>query len=300
VNITKEKSKTDAKVEFSEKMETPTLENNPSKPLHELLGKDLSRPVIECKGLLKSYKLKGQGDREVLVLRRVDLCRGTEFYPVLKGEFVMIRGESGCGKTTFLNCISTIDKPTHGSVNLFGEKVDFTKDDAMTKLRLEKIGFVFQTFNLLPALSAYENVELPMIMAGNLTKKQMRTRAKQLLQSVGLEDRMGHLPSELSGGEQQRVTIARALANDPELVILDEPTGDLDTRTTIDIMNLLLEINQKKRVTMLMVTHNASLECYADRVLFFADGQIEKQAINARQTRLHKERHLKYLDASTQ
>jgi len=156
----------------------------------------------------------------------------------------------------------------------------------LANLRLQKIGFVFQTFNLLATMSAFENVELPMTILGKLNNKQRKERALELLRLVGLQDRVGHLPSELSGGEQQRVTIARALANEPDLLLLDEPTGDLDTRNTVEIMDLLMDINLQRKTTCVMVTHNPDVECYADRILYLSDGKFEKQAINSKQNRL--------------
>lgn len=270
----------------------------PSTLVHQLIEKKLGDPVVEVRGLCKSYELQ---DRDsVQVLRQVSLTWNSEIYPVLEGEFVMIRGASGCGKTTFLNCIAAIDTPTAGSVQLFGKKLEYSStaaaDDRLSQLRLEHIGFVFQTYNLLPALSAFENVELPMVLIDERTAKERTALAKSLLKMVGLEDRVGHLPSELSGGEQQRVTIARAMANNPELLVLDEPTGDLDTKNTISVMNLLLSINREERKTMIMVTHNECLGCYADRVLFFEDGMIKGQAINVRQSKLDEKRYLAYLN----
>jgi putative ABC transport system ATP-binding protein len=172
----------------------------------------------------------------------------------------MIRGPSGGGKTTFLNIVGTIDQPTSGVVNLFGKPVPFgpRSDGQLADLRLRSIGFIFQTYNLLGTLSAFENVELPMTMLGALSQSARAARARELLASVGLEDRMGHLPSELSGGEQQRVTIARALANNPELLLLDEPTGDLDVARTVEIMDLLLDLNQRQGKTLIMVSPAAA------------------------------------------
>jgi len=208
----------------------------------------------------------------------------------------MIRGPSGGGKTTFLNILGTIDRASSGSVELLGKVVnDKSGDGYLARLRLEKIGFVFQTFNLLATMSAYENVMLPMTILNKLSSKAMKQRAKELLTLVGLQDRMDHLPSELSGGEQQRVTIARALANEPQILLLDEPTGDLDTRNTIDIMDLLLKINQEKKTTCIMVTHNPDIECYADRILYVADGKFVKQALNVVQTPLVYEQYMRHL-----
>jgi putative ABC transport system ATP-binding protein len=258
--------------------------------------KRLGDPIIEAFGLHKSYKLAG--GEEVPALREINLNATTEFVAIRRGEFVMIRGPSGGGKTTLLNIFGTIDTPNKGKLRLFGELLDFAKtsDSKLADLRLRKIGFVFQTFNLLATLSAYENVELPMSILGKLSAKERDARVKKLLRAVGLEDRMTHLPSELSGGEQQRVTIARALVNEPEILLLDEPTGDLDTRNTVSVMDLLLKINQTQGMTCVMVTHNPDLECYADRILYVADGHFVSQAVNTRQTRLHYDSYVKYLN----
>lgn len=209
----------------------------------------------------------------------------------------MIRGPSGGGKTTLLNLIGTLDHPTGGKIELTGETIDATSSDAfLADLRLRKIGFVFQTFNLISTMSAFENVELPMTMLSEKSALQCKRRAQKLLTLVGLRDRLEHLPSELSGGEQQRVTIARALANDPEILLLDEPTGDLDTKNTIEIMDLILSINRERRTTCLMVTHNPDLECYADRILYVKDGRFHKQATNKEQTKLDFESYLAYIN----
>jgi len=231
-------------------------------------GKELGPPLIELDAVSKMYKLPGR-DEEVAALQSITMKTSHEIYPILRGEFVVLRGPSGGGKTTLLNLIGCIDSPTAGTLRLFGTDIaPNAKDSFLASLRLAKIGFVFQTFNLLATMSAFENVELPMTLLGKLNKKERQARAAHLLTLVGLRDRMQHLPSELSGGEQQRVTIARALANEPEVLLLDEPTGDLDSRNTIDIMDLLLDINQRQQVTLLMVTHNPDVECYGDRVLY--------------------------------
>ncbi|CAD2218548.1 ABC transporter [Angomonas deanei] len=165
----------------------------------------------------------------------------------------------------------------------------------MANIRLSKIGFVFQTFNLLSSMTAVENVELPMTLQGKLSSKERRERAKGLLQLVGLHNRANHLPSELSGGEQQRVTIARSLANNPSLLLLDEPTGDLDTQNTIDVMDLLIQLNRLTQCTLNMVTHNPDLECYADRILYVSDGRFARQVINVEPQGLDYDRYNEYL-----
>eukprot|EP00834_Sanchytrium_tribonematis_P001051 NODE_22_length_42145_cov_1.310612.p25 type:complete len:207 gc:universal NODE_22_length_42145_cov_1.310612:30415-31035(+) len=192
----------------------------------KLLGEE----VITIRHLSKSFG-------NVQALRDIHLNIDSEFTPIKAGEFVILRGPSGGGKTTLLNLIGTLDNPTSGEIQLLGENIDKGTSDAfLANVRLRKMGFVFQAYNLLPHLSAFENVELPMLMA-NMGVKQRREKALKLLKMVGLQDRISHLPSELSGGEQQRVTIARSLANNPALLLLDEPTGDLDSRNVL-VLNL--------------------------------------------------------------
>jgi len=251
--------------------------------------------VVELEGISKAYELAGR-EEKVWALRNMTLSEQSAAGPVKRGEFVMIRGPSGGGKTTLLNLIGTIDSPTGGTLRLLDEVIDTNVSDArLSQIRLSKIGFVFQTFNLLASASALENVELPMTMLGERSASEVTARAEELLKMVGLQDRMNHLPCELSGGEQQRVTIARSLANEPQLILLDEPTGDLDSQNTVEVMNLLLRLNQEQRVTMIMVSHNPDLECYADRVLYVADGKFVKQAINEQQIELTVEGYAEYL-----
>lgn len=216
----------------------------------------------------------------------------------------MIRGPSGGGKTTMLNLIGTIDSPSDGELYIMNQRIDGdSKDEFLSQLRLKHIGFVFQTFNLLATMSALENVELPMILLGKHSEKERRKRAIALLKRVGLGDRLDHLPSELSGGEQQRVAIARALANEPDILLLDEPTGDLDSRATVQVMDLILNINrvgprgdgEDHATTCVMVTHNPELECYADRILYVQDGVFVKQAINEVQTAIKEDEYTKFL-----
>lgn len=266
---------------------------------------DSAPPIIEVIKLKKEYELAGSDKEKVVALKEINISmkNGCEIKPIREGEFLMLRGPSGCGKTTLLNIIGTIDRLTEGQIFLKGIEInDKSKDDYLSKLRLEKIGFVFQTFNLLAALTVKENVELPMQILGKLNESQIKKRRNQLLKSVGLQERMNHLPSELSGGEQQRVAIARALANHPEILLLDEPTGDLDTRNSIEVMNLLLQFNNvgyekdnRKPVTMIMATHNPDIEIYADRILYIKDGQIQKQVFNTKQWPLDHDMYLEYL-----
>ncbi|KND02528.1 uncharacterized protein SPPG_02987 [Spizellomyces punctatus DAOM BR117] len=259
------------------------------------IHKELGEPVITIRHLSKTYNIPGT-DESVKALHDIHLAPDSEFYPIRRGEFVILRGPSGGGKTTLLNILGTIDTATSGTVELLGEEISEISSDAyLSGLRLRRIGFVFQTFNLLGTMSAFENVELPMTIQGKLGHRQRQERALMLLETVGLQDRIAHLPSELSGGEQQRVTIARALSNDPDILLLDEPTGDLDTANTIDIMNLLLRINREKKTTCVMVTHNPDVECYADRLLYLEDGRFVKQAVNKVQTPLILEEYQEYL-----
>lgn len=261
------------------------------------IQKELGEVVIEVSHISKYYEIPGRED-SVRALEDINLSRDSEFYPVRRGEFVMLRGPSGGGKTSLLNILGTIDSCSSGSVSLLGTIInESSSDDYLADVRLEKIGFVFQTFNLLATMSAFENVELPMIILGKLSPSERKKRAKMLLKMVGLRDRMNHLPSELSGGEQQRVTIARALANEPEIILLDEPTGDLDTKNTIEIMDLLLSINLETKSTCVMVTHNPDIECYADRILYVSDGRFVRQALNYVQSRLIYDDYVKYLNS---
>jgi len=223
--------------------------------------------VISMKNVHKTYLLGIEG---VPALRGVSVT-------IKKGEFICVFGTSGGGKTTLLNIMGTIDKPTKGDLKICGTRISHnTKDIELSTIRLQKVGFVFQTFNLLSSLTALENVEMPMILSGTLSQTERRQRAKELLDMVGMTPRLNHIPSQLSGGEQQRVTIARAIANSPEILLLDEPTGDLDTLNSHIVMQLLTELNQKKRITMVMVTHDVGLKSFADRIIWMRDGKIQR------------------------
>mmetsp|Transcript_18459 Transcript_18459/g.32037 ORF Transcript_18459/g.32037 Transcript_18459/m.32037 type:complete len:339 (-) Transcript_18459:103-1119(-) len=263
------------------------------------IKKRLGDAVIEAKGLFRIFDVESSGSSEgtIVALQGISLMRERELYPIREGEFVMIRGSSGGGKTTLLNILGALDKPSGGELELLGNTITSKmRDNELSFMRLKQIGFVFQTFNLLPSLSACENVELPMLLLGELDKAAIKARTLELLSVVGLSDRAQHLPSELSGGEQQRVAIARALANAPKLLLLDEPTGSLHVSATVDIMNLLLDINLNHRTTCIMVTHNPDLECYADRILFMQDGKIISQVLNYEQVRLTPEVYMKLLE----
>lgn len=228
---------------------------------------DGSVEVIKLVNVHKTYLLGIEG---VPALRGVGLT-------INDGEFVTILGTSGGGKTTMLNIIGTIDKPSKGDVYICGLRIkSSTKDSLLASIRLNKLGFVFQTFNLIGSLSALENVELPMQLQGKLSREEIRARAIKLLGDVGLESRMDHFPNQLSGGEQQRVTIARSIANKPKILLLDEPTGDLDTRSTDIVMKILVDLNIKEGITMIMVTHDVALKSFAHRVVRMMDGKVHK------------------------
>ena len=221
-------------------------------------------PAVRTENLQKAYLL---GAGAVGALRGVDLT-------VSRGEFVAVMGPSGCGKTTFLNLIGGIDVPSRGSVWVDGVELTRLSDDALADLRRDRLGYVFQFYNLIPTLTARENVETPMHFGGR-SKSDRRARAAALLSRVGLADRADHKPAELSGGEQQRVAIARALANDPALVLLDEPTGDLDSATGREILSLLQQLNRDEKVTLVVATHDAAVAERCSRVVRLRDGRVE-------------------------
>jgi putative ABC transport system ATP-binding protein len=220
-------------------------------------------PAIEIRDLSKVF---GSGETAVRALDGVDLEIG-------RGEMVAIMGPSGSGKSTLLHLLGALETPTSGSIALAGRRFEGLDDRELTLMRREGIGFVFQFFNLLPALSAEENVLLPALIAG-VSDGRMRHRAHTLLGRVGLSARAEHLPSELSGGEQQRVSIARALLMEPELVLADEPTGNLDSHSEAQVLGLLSELNREEGHTIVMVTHDPSAAAIAQRVVFLRDGRI--------------------------
>ena len=232
----------------------------------------MNQTVIDIQGITKTYV---NGKLSVPVLHGIDLV-------VNKGEFVSIMGPSGSGKSTFMNILGCLDRPTTGSYRLNGNEVATLSDDELAYVRNKQIGFVFQSFNLLTKLTALENVALPMIYAG-VNKKMRIERATQLLQSVGLGERIDHLPSELSGGQRQRVAIARALANNPAIIMADEPTGNLDSKSTIDVMNIFRGLHDEGR-TILLVTHEPDIATYASRNVVLKDGIIVEDSINSNMT----------------
>jgi putative ABC transport system ATP-binding protein len=223
--------------------------------------------VVELENLEKSYRL---GKVTVTALRGVTL-------KLRQGEFMVIMGPSGSGKTTLLNIIGTLDKPSSGRALVDGEDITRMNDGQLTRLRRHKIGFVFQFHNLIPVLSALENVELPLITSG-VKRTMSRDRAMELLSRVGLLDRIDHLPDELSGGEQQRVAIARALANHPRIVLADEPTGDLDTKTGFEIVQVLHSMAKQESSSVVVVTHDPVVAERADRFVEMRDGKITEKA----------------------
>jgi putative ABC transport system ATP-binding protein len=223
------------------------------------------QPVIELDHIHKTYTM---GDVEVHALRGVSLI-------IRQGEFVAIMGASGSGKSTTMNIIGCLDRPTRGTYVLDGQDVSQLTKDERADIRSQKIGFVFQGFNLLSRTSAIENVELPMLYAG-LDAKERQTRAKDALAAVGLVGREQNNPNQLSGGQQQRVAIARALVNQPALILADEPTGNLDSRTSVEVMEIFQRLNREQGITLVLVTHEADIADYAQRVVVFKDGRIKK------------------------
>ncbi len=222
--------------------------------------------IIEIRDLRKIYHI---GEVTVHALRGVDL-------KIKEGEFVAIMGASGSGKSTMLNILGCLDQPSKGDYFLDATDVNKLDRDELANLRNHKLGFVFQSFNLLPRTTALENVELPLFYNKKVKSKERRERAMWALEAVGLADRFHHMPNQLSGGQQQRVAIARSLVNDPVLILADEPTGNLDTRTSIEIMELFQELNDRGR-TIVFVTHEPDIVCYATRSVTFRDGHILKE-----------------------
>lgn len=225
--------------------------------------------VIHLTHIGKSYYI---GKQEVPVLTDINLS-------VSKGEFVSIMGPSGAGKSTLMNILGCLDRPTRGSYKLDGEEVANLSDDKLAYTRNRKIGFVFQSFNLLPRLSAADNVILPMVY-GNVFKSERRQRAVEMLSHLGLADRVDHMPNELSGGQRQRVAIARALINDPSIIMADEPTGNLDSKSTKDVMDIFAELYQSGK-TIILVTHEPDVAAYATRHVVLSDGKISKDVRGA-------------------
>ena len=240
----------------------------------------MNQAVIDIQGITKTYV---NGKLSVPVLYGIDL-------QVNKGEFVSIMGPSGSGKSTFMNILGCLDRPTTGSYRLNGDEVATLSDDELAFVRNKQIGFVFQSFNLLTKLTALENVALPMIYAG-MDKKSRNERAAALLSSVGLGDRMDHLPSELSGGQRQRVAIARALANNPAIIMADEPTGNLDSKSTIDVMNKFRGLYEEGR-TIILVTHEPEIATYASRNVVLRDGLIVEDSQNLNMTPVQEVPHV--------
>lgn len=230
--------------------------------------------VIEMKGIIRDFPL---GTQIVHVLKGIDLS-------IERGEYVAIMGPSGSGKSTLMNLIGCLDTPTGGTYVLNGKDVSQMSDNELAEIRNKEIGFVFQTFNLMPRTTALDNVALPMVYAG-FSKNDRTQRAKEVLQDVGLADRMDHKPNQLSGGQRQRVAVGRALVNRPSIILADEPTGNLDSKTSVEIMNLFDEIHSKGN-TVILVTHEEDIAAHAHRIIRLRDGMIEKDEYNQRKKSL--------------
>ena len=221
--------------------------------------------VISVRSLVKTYQV---GEHVVKALRGVNL-------DVQPGEFLAVTGPSGSGKSTFMHIVGCLDRPTSGQYLLDGQDVSTMSKDALAAVRNKKIGFVFQGFNLLARTSAVDNVELPLLYGGGAMKApERRKRAMEVLMAVGLGDRSDHHPNQLSGGQQQRVAIARALINNPSIVLADEPTGNLDTRTSIEVMGLFQRLNQERGITVVLITHEMDIAEYGSRAVMFRDGLV--------------------------
>jgi putative ABC transport system ATP-binding protein len=223
----------------------------------------MNPPLVEIRNLVKTYT---RGDQDVPVLRDISLN-------IERGDFISLMGPSGSGKSTLLNLIAGIDKPTAGILRIDGEDISQLSEGELADWRASNIGFIFQFYNLMPVLTAYENVELPLLLT-NLSKAERRERIEMTLGMVGLTDRMDHYPNELSGGQQQRVAIARAIVTDPTILVCDEPTGDLDKQSATDVLNMLKELNDRLGKTIIMVTHDAHAADAAKRMVHLDKGEL--------------------------
>jgi len=222
-------------------------------------------PVIATRNLVKTFVI---GDHQVRALRGFNL-------EVQRGEFLSVTGPSGSGKSTFMHIVGCLDRPTSGQYLLDGQDVSTMTKNALAEVRNKRIGFVFQGFNLLSRTTALDNVELPMLYSGTAKKTSERhARAKDMLSAVGLGDRLTHFPNQLSGGQQQRVAIARALINNPSILLADEPTGNLDSRTSIEVMGLFQRLNEERGITVVLITHEHDIAEYGTRIVSFRDGHI--------------------------
>ncbi len=250
-----------------QKLRTGQEVHSPSSRKTDITIGEMENLIIKINNLKKDYRV---GEVTVHALRGIDL-------KINQGEFVAIMGASGSGKSTLLNILGCLDKPTSGDYFLDGSDVKTMSKDSVAKLRNSKLGFVFQAYNLLPRTTALENVELPLFYNTKIRSKERKEAALNALEAVGLSDRLHHMPNQLSGGQQQRVAIARSLVNDPVLILADEPTGNLDTRTSVEIMELFQTLNDKGR-TIVYVTHEPDIARFATRNVLFRDGRISKES----------------------
>jgi putative ABC transport system ATP-binding protein len=225
---------------------------------------DVRMPIVRVRDLTKVYDL---GEMQVHALRGITL-------DVMAGEFVMLTGPSGSGKSTFMHVVGCLDRPTSGEYWLNGLDVSLVPPRALAHTRNAEIGFVFQGFNLLPRTTALENVELPLLYARGVSARERRARATAALEAVGLGGRLAHYPNQLSGGQQQRVAIARALVNNPRLLLADEPTGNLDSRTSVEVIDIFQRLNAERGLTILLVTHEHDIAEYGERIVAFRDGRV--------------------------
>lgn len=225
--------------------------------------------IIELKNVRKVYRM---GDEKIVALDNMNL----EIY---QGEIVCLLGTSGSGKSTLLNMMAGLEKPSKGQIIIKNKNIEKMSENQLAAFRQRYIGFVFQSYNLLPTLSALENVTLPLIFRNVKTSKRQE-KAKKMLEAVGLEKRLNHKPSQMSGGQQQRVSIARAFVGDPNIVFADEPTGNLDTKTTLEIMELMTKMAKEQNQTLIIVTHDIEISYYADRIIHIRDGNVDKIEVN--------------------